>query len=79
MGPTVSSDAADADAHGNPSVTEGPTGAFTYDYSLGMTYPGGSATVSQWAVNWGDGSTPDTLPGNTTADTHQYATGGALT
>ena len=61
---------------GNPSVTEGPSGGLTYDYSLGMTYTGGAATVSQWTVDWGDGTTPDVL--NTATATPTITKGPAL-
>ena len=43
---------------GNPSVTEGPSGGSTYDYSLGMTYTGSAATVSQWTVDWATARPP---------------------
>lgn len=36
-------------------------------------------TISSITVNWGDGSTPDTLPASATSDTHSYNSSGTFT
>jgi len=36
-------------------------------------------TIASISVSWGDGSTPDSLPGTATTDTHTYTTAGSFT
>ena len=57
---------------GSPTATEGVS------YALGLLANCASGvSVSQWTVDWGDGTTRDILPGNSTSDTHVYQAGGA--
>src|SRR5439155_21873119 len=35
-------------------------------------------SVSSMTVNWGDGTTPDSLSGTATSDTHSYSTSGSF-
>jgi PKD repeat protein len=52
---------------GNSTVNEGAT----YTLNLGKTDPG-TDTLTQWVINWGDG-TSSTLPGTATSATKVYA------
>ncbi len=49
----------------------------TVTVSFAATDPDG--TISSITVNWGDSSTPDTLGGTATSDTHSYTTAGNFT
>ncbi len=53
---------------GAASVNE--TGVYTLRLSGTDTHP-----ISQWTINWGDGSAPQTLSGNPTSVTHVFAYG----
>src|SRR5262249_32518140 len=55
---------------GAPSVNE----AADYTLNLSATVFGGHA-VSQWHVNWGDGTAVETFDGNPPSVTHVYARG----
>ncbi len=54
------------------TVTEGAT----YTLPLSASDPG-TDTISSWVITWGDGSTPETLPGTATSASHVYANGPA--
>jgi len=53
---------------GNATVDEGTT----YFLTLDASDPGDDA-VQYWTVNWGDGSDPETVFGNTTSAAHVFA------
>jgi hypothetical protein len=61
-----------------PTLTiSGPGGideGATYTLTLCASDPG-EDTISQWHVDWGDGSAPQTLPGAATQATHVYEDG----
>jgi len=67
---TVANVAPTLDASGAASVNEGAT----YTLALSATDPGAD-TISQWDIDWGDGSAVETLPGTATQATHVYADG----
>jgi hypothetical protein len=46
----------------------------TYTLNLSASDPGGDP-IDGWTINWGDGSTPQTVAGNATSVTHVYADG----
>ncbi|HYO25167.1 MAG TPA: PKD domain-containing protein [Lacipirellulaceae bacterium] len=56
---------------GAATVAEGSS----YRVTVGASDPGAD-TIQSWTIDWGDGSTPVTLPGNATSATHVYADGG---
>jgi hypothetical protein len=47
-------------------------------YTLGFSAVDPSG-IDTWAIDWGDGSQTDVLPGTATTDTHTYATHGTYT
>src|SRR3989449_1965191 len=49
----------------------------TVTVTFSTTDPDGA--ISSFSVNWGDGTTPDSLPGTATSDTHAYGSGGNFT
>jgi len=49
----------------------------TVTMTFSATDPDGA--ISSFSVNWGDGTTPDSLPGTATSDTHAYHSGGNFT
>ncbi|MCC7473958.1 MAG: hypothetical protein IT425_01065 [Pirellulales bacterium] len=55
---------------GNSTVQAGTL----YTLNLSATDPGAD-TISQWSINWGDGSAPQAVSGNPSSVTHTYATG----
>ena len=57
---------------GDPSVNEGAI----YTLSLSAGGDPGADTVSQWVIDWGDGTT-QTVTGNPSSVTHVYADGAA--
>ena len=57
---------------GAASVNEGAL----YTLNLARTDPGAD-TITQWVINWGDGSAPQTVTGNPSSVTHTFADGGA--
>lgn len=58
----------------SPTPNPASTGA-TVNLSFGIS---SSTNVTGVSVNWGDGSSPDNLPGTATKDTHIYTSTGAL-
>ncbi len=58
---------------GAPSVNLGST--YTLDLSSDET---DGDTLATWIINWGDGSAPQTVPGDTTSVTHTFVPGGDL-
>jgi hypothetical protein len=50
----------------------------SYALGVGHTDPG-TDTIQSWTINWGDGSTPQTLTGATPTPSHQYAAVGTYT
>ncbi len=55
---------------GNADTQEGAS------YTLNLTPPQGvSLSGGSWAINWGDGTTSDTLAGSATSDAHDYGLG----
>jgi hypothetical protein len=70
---TVTNIAPSLSLGGATSVNEGAP----YTLSLGTTDPGPD-TVSQWVINWGDGSS-NTYAGNVSSAAHTYADQGAYT
>ena len=59
---------------GAASVNE----AATYTLTLASSDPG-SDTISQWVINWGDGSAAQTVTGNPASVTHVFADNGTYT
>ena len=55
---------------GVSSVSEGST----YTLALSASDPGAD-TLSSWTINWGDGSAPQTIAGNTQSVAHIYTDG----
>ena len=60
----------------NVSPNPANTGA-TVTVTFSATDPDG--TIASFTVNWGDTTTPDTLPGTATSDTHMYTSPGGFT
>src|SRR2546425_71425 len=59
----------------NPTPKPAGTGA-----TVSVTFAVSSSTsITGVSVNWGDGSTPDNLPGTATSDAHSYASPGSFT
>ena len=69
----------------NVAPTWSLTGQDTYyatnEYTLESSdlYDPGQDTVTQWTVDWGDGSSPSTYSGSTTQYTHTFAVAGTYT
>src|SRR5262249_39499780 len=57
---------------GPTSITEGSL----YTLNLSSSDPG-SDTITQWVINWGDGSAAQTVTGNPTTVTHTFTDGPA--
>ncbi|HEX6960779.1 MAG TPA: PKD domain-containing protein, partial [Lacipirellula sp.] len=57
---------------GNSTVNE----AAAYSLNLAASDPGLDAIID-WVIDWGDGSTPQTITGNPTSTSHTYADGNA--
>jgi hypothetical protein len=47
--------------------------------TLAFTATDPDGSISSINVNWGDGTTPDSLPGTATSDSHLYSLGGTFT
>src|SRR5438093_821777 len=56
----------------NPANTGQPV-------TLIITATDPDGTISSININWGDGTTPDSLPGSATSDTHSYSQTGTFT
>ena len=69
---TVNNVAHTASISGASSVNEGSV----YTLNLSSTDPGAD-TISQWVINWGDGSAPQTVTGNPSSVTHTFTDGPA--
>jgi len=64
-----------------PTVTVTPAASTVNEgepvmLTFGAADPGGDA-VNSWAINWGDGSAPEVLPGTATTAAHTYPDGNA--
>src|SRR5262245_7507219 len=61
---------------GPAQVGESNTQYAPYTLNLAATDPENDP-VTQWTIDWGDGSPAQTLPGNPSSATHDYASGPA--
>ncbi len=57
---------------GNPSTDEGSV----YTLNLSST-DSGDDTITSWTINWGDGTPPEVVPGNSASVNHVFADGPA--
>ena len=71
---TVSNVAPSLTISGDATVGEGGT----YLLSLSSSDPGAD-TISQWDIDWGDGSAVETVAGNPSSTAHVYSTQGSYT
>jgi hypothetical protein len=61
------------------AATNADTASEGDTYTLNLAFLASSiAGVNTWSINWGDGTSADTLPGSTTADQHTFPTGHSL-